>query len=76
MRVYIPNEERNKTFTYPDEMARIMEYLSGHGLVNVPAESIEHYYRVFSDEKYSAGWICVDSDILPEFANWLSEWEV
>ena len=77
MRIYIPHEERAKSFAYPEEMGRIMSYLSAHGVVNVPAEAIENYYQAFSEDRYCAGWMCVCNEfILAEFANWLSELEV
>ena len=71
MRVYI----RNK-FTFPEDMILIMDYLNAHGKVLVKESTIEDLYCRFSDEKYCAGWMCVDEEILAEFEEWLNELEL
>ena len=73
MKAYTPHSECS--FDYPDDMAKIMAYLTEHGQVNVHPKTIERLYRNFSDT-YAAGWMDVDDDRLEEFANWLSEVEV
>lgn len=74
MKVYERNEY--SYFTYPDEMERILTYLDERGKINVNASTIESLYRDFSDERYCAGWMGVDEDVLAEFERWLVEVEV
>lgn len=73
MRAYIPNSESN--FDYPEDMSKILDYLNKNGQLNVQPNTVEALYREFSD-RYSAGWMCVNDDLLEEFANWLSEVEI
>lgn len=73
MKVYKRNENN---FTYPKEMQLILDYLNAHGKVLVKDSTIEDLYYDFSDEKYCAGWMCVDEGILAEFEEWLNELEL
>lgn len=76
MRVYQLNNENTK-FSYPEEMKRILEYLSEHGTIYVSDETIERLYRKFSRDMYSASWMGIsaddaeDTELLEEFASWL-----
>lgn len=74
MKVY----ERNETncFTYPDEMIKILGYLNKHGKILVKPSTIESLYYDFSDERYSASWICADDQILTEFEEWLTKVDI
>ena len=74
MKVYERNEYNY--FTYPDEMERILTYLNERGKINVKASAIESLYRDFSDEKYCAGWMCVNENILAEFEEWLTNIDI
>lgn len=66
----------NETFTYPDDMHKIMEYLRAHGDLNVSGTTIEDLYYRFSDEIYCASWMIVNEKLLEEFADWLDEIEL
>lgn len=74
MRVYKKHE--SSSFTYPDEMKHILDYLDEHGTLFVSGATIEKLYYEFSEDRYSASWICVDDDVLEEFANWLEEYDI
>ena len=74
MRVYKKYE--SSSFTYPDEMNHILDYLNEHGTLFVSGATIEKLYYEFSEDRYSASWICVDDDVLEEFANWLEEYDI
>ena len=74
MKVYERNEYEN--FTYPDEMAQILDYLGEHGKIFVKASTIESLYYDFSDERYCASWICVNEEILREFEEWLTKVDI
>lgn len=63
-------------YEYPEEMEKILNYLSEHGKVNVSSKTIESLYYDFSDEKYDAIWISVSSQTLEELADYLSEIEI
>ena len=73
MKVYERNENN---FTFSEDMKLILDYLNAHGKVLVKASTIEDLYYDFSDEKYCAGWMCVDEQILAEFEEWLNELEL
>ena len=74
MRVYLRVEESK--FNYPEDMARILEYLNEHGVILVEDSAIEDLYYTFSEEQYDAGWMSVNDDILAEFENWLIDVEL
>lgn len=72
MKVY----ERNYTdFYYPDDMAKIMNYLNERGRVLVSAKTIESLYEDFS-ERACAGWLCVHDETLEEFEEWLTNVDI
>lgn len=71
MKVYYKHEIHE--FRYPEDMKNIMEYLEAHGTLKIRSSTVESLYREFSDEKYSAGWISPDVEILERFADWLAE---
>jgi hypothetical protein len=73
MKVY---ERSENNFTYPEEMKLILDYLNAHGKILVKDSTIEDLYYDFSDEKYCAGWMCVDEQMLVEFEEWLNELEL
>ena len=73
MKVY----ERNcSKFTYPDEMEKILKYLTEHGNILVDSSTIEDLYYEFSSRKYEASWMRVNEQILEEFEEWLSELDI
>ena len=79
MRAYTPKKEEN--FRYPEDMEIILDYLKSHGQLNIKPKTVERYYENFSDEKYCAGWMCIDGEWgrgqgLKEFAEYLSEIEI
>jgi hypothetical protein len=74
MEVY---ERKNEYYyRFPEDMERILEYLNEHGQVLVDGRTIEVLYEDFSDEKYCAGWMCVDNHILEEFEEWLNDYDM
>ena len=73
MKAYMRNESK---FTFPEDMKLILDYLNAHGKILVSDATIEDLYYDFSDEKYCAGWMCVDNQILAEFEEWLNELEL
>ena len=78
MRAYIPKSE---LFKYPEEMEIILKYLRANGVINISSSEIERYYEEFSDERYCAGWMSIDSQWgkvkgLKEFAEYLSEIDI
>ena len=73
MKVYERNEPN---FAFPEDMKLILDYLNAHGKILVKDSTIEDLYYDFSDEKYCAGWMCVDEYILAEFEEWLNELEL
>lgn len=71
MKVYYKNE--TPEFRHPQDMRKILDYLDDHGTLKIHSSTVESLYREFSDEKYSAGWIRPDVEILERFADWLAE---
>ena len=71
MRVYYKHEMPE--LRYPEDMKIIMKYLEAHGTLKIMSSTVESLYSEFSEEKYSAGWIRPDVEILERFADWLSE---
>ena len=61
---------------YPEDMYKIIAYLERRGKLNVNYNKLEDLYADFSDEKYCAGWMAVNDDLLMRFAKWLSVKEV
>lgn len=74
MRVY--KKHSSQDFTYPDEMKRILDYLNKHGTLLVKPLIVEKLYYEFSEDRYSASWMCVDDRMLEEFSNWLDEYDI
>lgn len=62
-------------FDYPEDMESILDYLRKHGEILVGELTIERLYREFSDEKYCAGWMSVNNQILEEFEEWLEYYD-
>lgn len=73
MKVYERNENK---FQYPEDMAKILNYLNGRGKILVKESKIEDLYHEFSDKKYCAGWMSVDMKLLQKFEEWLREYEL
>jgi hypothetical protein len=73
MKVYKRNETK---FTFPEDMKLILDYLNAHGKILVSDFIIENLYYDFSAEKYCAGWMYVDNQMLEEFEEWLNELEL
>lgn len=63
-------------FDYPEDMSIIIKYLKSRGKILVSYSTIEELYRDFSEDKYCAGWMTVNGDILEEFEEWLHEYEM
>ena len=74
MRAYVLYQPTS--FSYPEDMQKILDYLQARGELNIQPATVEDYYFEFSEVKYSAGWIGVDLLTLEEFAEWLSELEI
>lgn len=68
--------ERNKAvlYDYPDDMEKILKYLTENGKLYVSGQTVEKLYREFSGYVYCAGWIGVSKDIIEEFAGWLERY--
>lgn len=62
-------KKRNNTFN--EDVATIRAYLSRIGDLSATDEEIEDKYAEFSESKYAAGWMCLDDELLDEFATWL-----
>lgn len=73
MRVY----ERKIQFDYdyPEDMELILNYLNAHGEILVGELGIERLYYEFSSEKYCAGWMSINEQILAEFEDWLEHYD-
>lgn len=73
MKVYKRHEKCK--FAYPDDMEKILNYLSKHGEILVNDSTIESLYYDFSYDKYCAGWMSVDEQMLEEFEDWLNDYD-
>lgn len=74
MKVYV--KKTTHRFDYPEQMEKILDYLNANGVLACSEKTVERMYREFSDEKYCAGWMSVDEELLEEFADWLADQEV
>lgn len=74
MRAYIPNDEVE--FEFPDDMEKILNYLNANGKLMINAHRVESFYEGYSEDRWCAGWMSVNDDILEDFANWLSQVDV
>ena len=72
MKAYIKHEQ----FTHPEDVKQIYSYLTRHGTLNISLEQVIRCYQWFSDYVYCAQWVTVDTEVLNEFAEWLSEKDV
>lgn len=70
MKAYEKNEVYK--FAYPEEMKMILDYLNAHGKILVKESTIEDLYFDFSLQRYDAGWMRVDEELLEEFEDWLT----
>lgn len=59
-----------------DDLEEVKVYLKSKGVINIKYKSLDHLYRRFCDQEYSASWMSINSVILEEFAIWLSKIEV
>lgn len=73
MKAYRRHEEK---FMFPDDMKRIIDYLSQNGDVFVADKVIEKMYKQFSAEVYCAGWMELTDEMLKEFEIWLNDREI
>ena len=73
MRVY----DRKIKWEYDrqEDMELILDYLNEHGDILVDEVTIESLYYDFSWEKYSAGWMTVNEQLLEEFEDWLEHYD-
>ena len=74
MRAYVLYQPTS--FSYPEDMQKILDYLQARGELNVQPATVEDFYFEFSEVKYAAGWIGVNIVTLEEFAEWLSKQEI
>ena len=56
---------------YPDDVKKIREYLAKIGNLDAADEEIDNYWSQYSDEKFCAGWMGVNENLLDGFADWL-----
>lgn len=54
-----------------NDVTAIRTYLSRVGDLSTTDEEIEDKYAEFSENKYAAGWMRLDDELLDEFATWL-----
>lgn len=70
----------NSTFRHPEDMSKIISYLSEHGEIQVSTKTIERLYEDFSEDSYCAGWMSLDGDfpsvVLVNFAGYLESIEI
>lgn len=59
--------------TYPEDLDYIWEYLNKYGFPLFHRNKLEKMWRHFSDEKYSAGFMTPNDDIIQEFIDWLED---
>lgn len=64
-----------RKFEFPKDVATILKYLYGHGIVMCTEATVVNMYREFCDECYSASWLNPDADVLEHFSNWLAEYD-
>lgn len=77
MKAYTPYEEAGEmAYSYPEQMEKILDFLNANGQLNVADATVECLYREFSEDRYCAGWMIVDENLLAEFAEWLSNYDV
>lgn len=74
MKVYKKHDKYK--FIYPDDMEKILNFLSKHGEIFVSDSTIEDLYFEFSNERYSASWVSVNERLLEEFTDWLDEYRL
>lgn len=73
MKAYTKRYEH--AFYYPEQMAKILQYLEAHGTLHVNARTVEKLYFDFS-ETYCASWLIVSDEILEEFADYLAKIDI
>lgn len=56
---------------YPEDVKKIREYLEEIGTLEATDVEIDDYWGLYSDEKFCAGWMGVNEDLLDMFADWL-----
>lgn len=59
-----------------EDIKEIYDYLKNNGTINIKYETINSLYGRFCAQEYSASWLNVNSEILEEFARWLSKIEI
>ena len=61
MKAFERKEETN--FTYPEDMEKIIQYVEKRGTLNVSYKTLEKLYYEFSEEKFGAGWMDIDTHL-------------
>lgn len=56
---------------HPEDVKKIREYLAKIGTLEATDAEIDDYWSQYSDEKFCAGWMGVNEDLLDGFADWL-----
>mgnify|MGYP003291714302 CR=1 FL=1 len=74
MKIWTRNE--SYLYDYPEDMAKILNYLNANGKLFVSGITIEKLYREFSSDAYCAGWMGVSEEHIEEFARWLEEYDL
>lgn len=74
MKAYVPNEKNE--FVYAEDMNKILSYLTKNGTINVKESTVERLYEMFSNDIYCASWMGARDEIIEEFAEWLSEYNI
>lgn len=56
---------------YPEDVKKIREYLEKIGELEATDAEIDNYWSLYSEERFCAGWMDVNEDLLDMFADWL-----
>lgn len=79
MKVY--ERWKNVECGHPEDMEKILTYLSSNGKLNISPASVERLYGDFSNELYDFyddrwEWAPVTEEVLDRFADWLNDYEI
>ena len=64
-------QEEDCYIQHPEDVKKIREYLAKIGTLEATDAEIGDYWGLYSDEKFCAGWMGVNEDLLDMFADWL-----
>lgn len=70
MKAYV--KDWKYAFYYPEDMEKILGYLTKSGTLQVSGKSVEEFYHDFSQDEHGVGWKAPTPDILAEFAEWIA----